>query len=1252
MDPERSLAPSPEQVAVFFEKHRTGLVTLVFTDLVDSSAFLQKLGDQAGATFLRQRRGIIRGTLRAFGDGEEIETAGDSFLLVFPKPSDAVRFALLAQARLRQFSAEVGLPVQERMGIHLGEVVIAEGETAGKVKDLYGIQLTIAARVMSLAEGGQILLTRGVFDSARQVLKGEDIPGIGALSWASHGTYQLKGVEDPVEICELGETERCPLAAPKTSEKAQRQVRPDEEPVLGWRPAVGLEVPNTPWVLEEKLGEGGFGEVWAGRHRKLKERRVFKFCFRADRVRTLKRELTLFRLLKEHVGDHPNIVRLYEVYLDEPPYYLEEEYVDGKDLGSWCRERGGVDQLPLSLKLELVAQAADALQAAHDSGVIHRDVKPGNILVSESGVRSPESGSQLRASNVMVKLTDFGIGQVTSAQVLAGVTRTGFTQTLMGDSTSSKTGTHLYMAPELLSGQPASTRSDIYSLGVILYQLLVGDLTRPLTSDWTDEIEDSLLRDDLRRCCARRPEERFAGVAQLAFSVRHHEQRRRELAERQAAERNALRRQRLTRFASAIAALLLILALALGYGLNEARKQRARAEAGLETARANLYAANVNLAFHAFRENNLGTALDLLNRHVPEPGQRDLRDWEWRYLWRECQSDELCTLGHHSNFVTAVTFSPDGKRLASSARDRTVKVWDLEQGRLVTTLRCDDQKMTIAFSPDGRHLATGVQGGEGGVRLWDTRSWESTGAFGEGTLVTTMAFSPDGRVLATVNGSSGTLWDPSTGRRIGQFPGGDPDEHGIPLDFSRDGRWFTYVDGLEAKNVCLYARKEDRPVATLEGHTGNVTSLALSPDACLLASAGWDRSVRIWDCLRRTQVAVLTNHTAWVSSLAFSPDGKTLVSAGADQRIRLWRTTDWQEIAAMKGHRNEVWALAVSPDGSRIASGSKDCSVRLWKLAPPPPSRGINMRPADTAQLFPATLRGFAILHQDGTLGFVDPRSALEGRRIETPFRPAEVAGGAAAPDEGLVALSLTNNTVCLWDPVLRQTRFRPAPTSERIERPLFSPDGKLLAGITQSGRRLYVWSVSDGQVVNVLTNDLGHLSGMVWPTLAPDGRQLATGHANGEACLWALDAGGGRLRLSGHMGAIFSLAFAPDGELLATTSDDGTLKLWETATGRECCTLRGQLLSLHSVTFSPSGRRVAAGTGNGWIKMWDIETRQEVATIVGPSGFIGMVVFPQGTDTLLAASSSGFLHALYAPTFAEIAAAGKANSGTSRKSP
>jgi len=368
---------------------------------------------------------------------------------------------------------------------------------------------------MSLGSDSQILLSRFAFDSARQVLKGEDIAGVGPLSWLNHGTYVLKGVEEPIEICEVGEVGLAVLSPPIGSEKARRKVSPDDEPVLGWRPAANQAVPNTRWILQKNLGEGGFGEVWLALHETLKEHCVLKFCFNADRVRSLKREVTIFRLMKEKVGRHKNIVAIEDVFFEEPPFYIVMEYVSGDNLSDWYKAKGAAATIPLSIQLEIIAQAADALHAAHDCGVIHRDVKPQNIIIHQTNGK-PQA-----------KLTDFGIGKVISEEVLAEVTRLGFTQTLV--STGTQSGTLMYMAPEVVAGRAATTRSDIYSLGVVFYQLLVGDFSRPLATDWQEEVSDPLLRGHLRHCFARDPDKRFVSVKQLADNLRTLEQRRRSI---------------------------------------------------------------------------------------------------------------------------------------------------------------------------------------------------------------------------------------------------------------------------------------------------------------------------------------------------------------------------------------------------------------------------------------------------------------------------------------------------------------------------------------------------------------------------------------------------------------------------------------------------------------------------------------------------------------------------------------------------
>jgi serine/threonine protein kinase/class 3 adenylate cyclase len=508
--------PELARVEEFQRKHRLALLTLVFTDVVGSTQLKQEHDDTRAVDLIQRHHAVVREGLVQFPQAEEIETAGDSFLLVFARPSDAVRFSLLVQSRLRTLAEQSGARVFDRIGIHVGEVFVQEQADSTK---LFGSQVDLCARVMSLGAANQILMTRFVFDNARQMLRGNDLPGGGPLRWLNHGLYQFKGIEEPTEVCEVRVDLDGTVTPPGNSDKAHRYALTEGEPVLGWRPALDEVVPGTKWTLEKKLGEGGFGEVWLGRHETLKERRVFKFCFRAERVRSLKREVTLFRVMKEKIGAHPNIVGIQEVFFDQPPFYIVMDYAEGQDLRAWCETQGAVHNIPLTTRLEIVAQVADALQAAHEAGVIHRDVKPSNILVSD-GKPDPQ------AARPEVKLTDFGIGQVVSQEALAGMTRMGFTQTMVGPGSSSQTGTQLYMAPELIAGQAASVGSDIYSLGVVLYQLLIGDFGRPVTTDWARRVSDPLLREDLEKCFAGDAAERFANARELARSVRSMEPRR------------------------------------------------------------------------------------------------------------------------------------------------------------------------------------------------------------------------------------------------------------------------------------------------------------------------------------------------------------------------------------------------------------------------------------------------------------------------------------------------------------------------------------------------------------------------------------------------------------------------------------------------------------------------------------------------------------------------------------------------------
>ena len=491
------------------------VLTLVFTDIVDSTALKSEKGDEAAGQLIGRHRSAVQ-SISSETQGRIIDWAGDGCFQTFDTPSAAVRFALGLRA---VHSADGEMP-EVRTGIHMGEVTESAADDGSTRVE--GLAVDIAARIESLALPGQILLSTSVFNSARQRLNSREFDQ--PVAWSAHGAYLFKGFDDPMEVGEVGFEGTSPLTAPAASEKAQRATAPTEEDTLGWRPAAGQTIPGRPhWTLDEQLGVGGYGEVWLASNVNTHDKHVFKFCFQPDRLRGLKREVVLFRLLKESLGERDDIARVLDWDLENQPYFIETEYTEGGDLKIWAEQKGGIAEVPLETRLELVAQVATAMGAAHSAGVLHKDIKPANILISEQG-GTPKAC-----------LTDFGIGLLTDPNALKekGITATGLTKTLVAGKSSSTSGTAMYLAPELHEGKPPSEKSDIYGLGVVLYQMATGDLNHAMAAGWERDIEDPLLRDDIAACVDGNPDHRFATAEEVAGRLRSLEDRRATLSEQE-----------------------------------------------------------------------------------------------------------------------------------------------------------------------------------------------------------------------------------------------------------------------------------------------------------------------------------------------------------------------------------------------------------------------------------------------------------------------------------------------------------------------------------------------------------------------------------------------------------------------------------------------------------------------------------------------------------------------------------------------
>ena len=354
-------------------------------------------------------------------------------------------------------------------------------------------------------------------------------------------------------------------------------------------PVLGLKAGDSPplraqWRLEAHLGSGGSGEVWKVVHAKTGDVRVYKFAVDAAALNTLKREITLFRLVRQQLGPDAPIAEMLDWNLEEAPYFLELTHYQAGNLALWAAAQGGLKQIALATRLKVFADIAAAVAVVHGVGVLHKDLKASNIFMRGEGLA------------VKPLLADFGGGGVMAEDVIAnaGITRMGFTQLL----DTAQQATTLYLAPEVLEGQPQTIRGDIYALGVLLYQMCVGDFRKPISPGWEQGITDELLQRDIAEAVQGNPERRLSSAQALADRIRTLDARRTALAEQrrieaeqvasvaaavEARRENEILRARRKALWSLFVAILIGLAATLKFAL-EARKAEREATQAAKSA--------------------------------------------------------------------------------------------------------------------------------------------------------------------------------------------------------------------------------------------------------------------------------------------------------------------------------------------------------------------------------------------------------------------------------------------------------------------------------------------------------------------------------------------------------------------------------------------------------------------------------------------------------------------------------------------
>jgi WD40 repeat protein len=583
-----------------------------------------------------------------------------------------------------------------------------------------------------------------------------------------------------------------------------------------------------------------------------------------------------------------------------------------------------------------------------------------------------------------------------------------------------------------------------------------------------------------------------------------------------------------------------------------------------------------------------------------------------------------CQHGHRSA-VYGVSFSPDGKALASSSGDGSIILWDVAtgkpRGRPLTGHR--GIVYGVAFSPDGHLLASASA--DGTVIVWDTTTGKPRGRplIGHKSEVHGVAFSPDGRTLASASPDKTViLWDVTT-RRPRRKPLAGHEDFVWCLAFSPDGQTLASAGAT----IILWDTTTGTPRGKpLVGYTGgSAYGLAFSPDSKTLAAASWNNSVVLWDVATgEPHPAPLVGHKGPVHSVAYSPDGKILVSASFDDTVVLWDAETGQPRGEpLTGHTDDVNCVAISPDGQFVASASNDKTVILWDMTANPRGEPLAGHVGAVYGLaYSPDSQTLASASRDSTIILRDVRTGQpRGRRLAR--HRGEVLGVAYSPDGQTLASASFDKTVILWDAKTGQPRREPlVGHNDGVVGVSFSPDSQTLASASYD-QTVILWDAKTGEPRGKpLTGHQGLVRGVAY---SPDGQTLATASYDKTVILWDAATGQPRGRpLTGHKGPVCCVTFSPDGKTLATASEDKTVLLWDATTGKQ----NGSVLTGHKdhvtcVAYSPDGTTLASGSADRTVILWDAKTgEQRCAPLAAHGGPVNGVAFSPDGKTLASAST------------------------------
>ncbi|WP_437581085.1 TIR domain-containing protein [Sorangium sp. So ce887] len=529
------------------------------------------------------------------------------------------------------------------------------------------------------------------------------------------------------------------------------------------------------------------------------------------------------------------------------------------------------------------------------------------------------------------------------------------------------------------------------------------------------------------------------------------------------------------------------------------------------------------------------------------------------------------TLHGHSDSVNACAISPDGQRIVSASDDRTLKVWDLATGQLLSTLEGhSDSVNACAISPDGQRIVSASD--DRTLKVWDLATGQLLSTLkGHFSLVNACAISPDGqRIVSASDDRTLKVWDLATGQLLSTLKGHFSLVNACAI--SPDGQ--RIVSASDDRTLKVWDLATGQLLLTLKGHSSLVNACAISPDGQRIISVSYDRTLKVWDLATGQLLSTLEGHSSSVNACAISPDGQRIISASRDSTLKVWDLATGQLLSTLEGHSNWVNACAISPDGQRIVSASYDRTLKVWDLA--------------AGQLL----------------------STLEGHSNW-------VKACAISPDGQRVVSASWDRTLKVWDLATGQPLSTLEGHSSSVNACAISPDGQRIVSASWD-RTLKVCGLATGQLLSTLE---GHSDSVQACAISPDGQRIVSASDDRTLKVWDLATGQLLSTLEGHSDSVQACAISPDGQRIVSASDDRTLKVWDLATGQLLSTLEGHSFSVKACAISPDGQRIVSASYDRTLKVWDLATGQLLSTLEGHSNWVNACAISPDGQRIVSAS-------------------------------